>query len=147
MKRARVSGGDSKWHWRHQEPARPVKLCRCDEEGIVFRTSETDSSEGEIICEMNRLMGVGDTPMSEDPEGDMIECDAGPADWNVRIGQRNSPTQKKREDHEANHAPFRDWCSCCMTGRERTHYHTTKTRCENHSQRPPIANFGQSNEL
>ena len=41
-------------------------------------------------------------------------------DWRVRAGPRNKPTQKEREEHEATHVPFRDWCAHCMMGRGRT---------------------------
>ena len=54
-----------------------------------------------------------------DEEGDRIEDEgefAAP-DWRVRAGPRNKPTQRGREEHEATHMPFRDWCAHCMMGR------------------------------
>ena len=52
---------------------------------------------------------------------------------------RNKPTQKEREDHEATHVPFRDWCAHCMMGRGRTHHHVAKQKSEDQSRRPIIA--------
>ena len=48
-------------------------------------------------------------------------------DWRVRAGPRNKPSQREREEHEATHMPFRDWCVHCMMGRGRTHHHNCKT--------------------
>ena len=75
---------------------RPRKTCRSDEEGVLLRRPETGTGEGNINCELTEMMDDQDTPMSEDPEGDDIDCDAEPADWKVRVGcARNSPTQKE----------------------------------------------------
>ena len=41
-----------------------------------------------------------------------------PPDWGVRAGNRNRPTQKEKEEHEAAHVPFRDWCTL-LSGRGR----------------------------
>ena len=35
--------------------------------------------------------------MSDDPEGDGVECEVEPADWEVRVGPSNNPTQRERE--------------------------------------------------
>ena len=56
----------------------------------------------------------------------------------VRTGPRNKPTQKEREEHEAPHVTFRDWCTHCMMGRGRTHHHITKQKSEVQSRRPTI---------
>ena len=65
-----------------------------------------------------------------DEEGDRIdgEEDLAAPDWRVRAGPRNTPTQKEREEHEATHVPFRDWCIHCMMGRGRTHHHVTRPK-------------------
>ena len=60
-------------------------------------------------------------------------------DWRVRAGPRSKPTQREREEHEATHVPFRDWCAYCMMGRGRTHHHVTKQKSEDQSRRPIIA--------
>ena len=52
-------------------------------------------------------------------------------DWRVRAGPRSKPTQREREEHEATHVPFRDWCAHCMMGRGRTHHHVAKQKSEN----------------
>ena len=60
-------------------------------------------------------------------------------DWRVRAGPTNKPTQREREDHEATHVPFRDWCAHCMMGKDRTHHHVAKQKGEDQSRRPIIA--------
>ena len=57
----------------------------------------------------------------------------------MRAGPKNKPTHKEREDHEATHVQFRDWCTHCMMGRGRTHHHVTKQRSKDQSRRPTIA--------
>ena len=65
-----------------------------------------------------------------DDEGEGVECEgeAPTADWRVRAGPRNKPTAREREEHEATHMPFRDWCAHCMMGRGRTHHHVSKKK-------------------
>ena len=60
-------------------------------------------------------------------------------DWKVRAGPRSNPTRREREEHEATHVPFRDWCAYCMMGRGRTHHHIAKQKSEDQSRRPIIA--------
>ena len=60
-------------------------------------------------------------------------------DLRVRAGPRSKPTQREREQHEATHVPFRDWCAYCMMGRGRTHHHVTKQRSDDQSRRPITA--------
>ena len=57
----------------------------------------------------------------------------------MRAGPRSKPTQREREEHEATHVPFRDWCAHCMMGRGRTHRHVAKQKSEDQSRRPIIA--------
>ena len=88
------------------------------------------------------LNGIGEEhdDMS-DEEGDRIEDEgefAAP-DWRGRAGARNKPTQREREEHEATHMPFRDWCAHCMMERGRTHHHIAKQKSEDESRRPIIA--------
>ena len=66
--------------------------------------------------------------MSEEA-GDEVEGEGelAPPYWRVK-GPRNKPTQKEREEHEATHVPFRDWCTRSMMGRGRT-------QCSNHIRR------------
>ena len=56
-----------------------------------------------------------------DGEGDEVdgEEELTAPDWRVRAGPRNKPSQREREEHEATHVPFRDWCAHCMMGRGR----------------------------
>ena len=63
----------------------------------------------------------GDDRMSEEA-GDEVEGEGELAspDWRVRAGPRNRPTQNFREEHEATHVPFRDWCAT-LYGGHRTH--------------------------
>ena len=76
-----------------------------------------------------------------DEEGEEVdgEGEAGTADWRVRAGPRNKPTAREREEHEATHMPFSDWCTHCMMVRGRTHHHVSKKRSEDVSRRPMIA--------
>ena len=60
-------------------------------------------------------------------------------DWRARAGPRNKPTQKGREENEATHVPFRDWCAHCMMERGRTHHHVAKQKSEDQSRRHIIA--------
>ena len=62
--------------------------------------------------------------------GDRIDVWAGPS---------NEPTHKEREEHEATHVPFRDWCKHCVMGRGHTHHHITKQKSEDQSRRPTTA--------
>ena len=57
----------------------------------------------------------------------------------TELNARNKPTQKEREEHEATHVPFRDWCANCMMGRGRTHHRVAKQESEDQSRRPIIA--------
>ena len=74
----------------------------------------------------------------KDEEGEGVggQGEAGTTDWRVRAGPRNKPTAREREEHEATHMPFRDWCTHCMTGTGRTHHHLSKKRSEDLSRRP-----------
>ena len=113
------------------KPARPAALCRV---GAAVKKVER--------CEEIELNGVGEEcdDMS-DEGGDKIDDEeefAAP-DWRVRAGPRNRPTQREREEHEATHVPFRDWCAHCMMGRGRTHHHVAKQKSEDESSRPIIA--------
>ena len=53
-----------------------------------------------------------------DEEGEGVEGEAGTTDWRVRAGPRNKLTAGYREEHEATHMPFRDWCA--MHGGQRS---------------------------
>ena len=102
------------------KPVRPAALC------ILGAAGKTE------------LNGIGEEhdDMS-DEEGDRIEDEgefAAP-DWRVRARPRNKPTQREREEHEATHMPFRDWCAHCMMGRGRTHHHIAKQKSEDESRR------------
>ena len=79
--------------------------------------------------------------MSDDEGGEIDgeEEELAAPDWRVRAGPRSKPTQREREEHEATHVPFRDWCAHCMMGRGRTHHHVTKQKSEDQSRRPIIA--------
>ena len=75
----------------------------------------------------------------EEGEGGGGEGEAGTSDWRVRAGPGNERTVREREEHEATHMPFRDWCAHCMIGRGRTHHHVSKKRSEDLSRRPTTA--------
>ena len=106
------------------KPVRPAAFC------ILGAAGKTE------------LNGIGEEhdDMS-DEEGDRIkdEGEFAAPDWRVRAGPRNKPTQREREEHEATHMPFRDWCAHCMMGRGRTHHHIAKQKSEDESRRPIIA--------
>ena len=76
------------------KPVRPAELCRSK----AGRGEET---------ELNGFEEEHDK-MSDD-EGELAV-----PDWKVRAGPRSKPTQREREEHEATHVPFRDWCAHCM---------------------------------
>ena len=77
--------------------------------------------------------------MDDDPEGDEVEREVELAAWKVRVGLRYNPTQTERQEHNATHIRFGEWCTHRMMGRGRTHHHTSKHRSEDHSRRPTIA--------
>ena len=114
------------------KPIRPAALCRVGAAG----KKEVER------CEEIELNGVGEErdDMS-DEGGDKIddEEELAAPDWQVRAGLRNKPTQREREEHEATHVPFRDWCAHCMMERGRTHHHIAKQKSEDESRRPIIA--------
>ena len=114
------------------KPVRPAALRRGEtaEKGKVERNEETE------------LNGVEEERYEmSDEEGDEIdgEEELAAPDWRARAGPRNKPTQREREEHEATHVPFRDWCAHCMMGRGRTHHHVAKRKSEDQSRRPIIA--------
>ena len=114
------------------KPVRPAALCRGDtaENGKAERGEETE------------LNGVeeGRDEMSDEEGGEIDgEEELASPDWRVRAGPRNKPTQREREEHEATHVQFRDWCAHCMMGRGRTHHHVAKQKSEDQSRRPIIA--------
>ena len=76
-----------------------------------------------------------------DGEGEKIdgEEELAAPDWRVRAGPRNKPTQRERDEPEAPHVPFRDWCAHCMMERGRTHHHVAKHKSEDQSRIPIIA--------
>ena len=114
------------------KPVRPAALCRGEtaENGKAERGEETE------------LNGVeeGRDEMSDEEGGEIDgEEELAAPDWRVRAGPRSKPTQREREEHEATHVPFRDWCAHCMMGRGRTHHHVAKQKSEDQSRRPIIA--------
>ena len=110
---------------------RPAALCRC--EGAEHRKLEEIEETG--------LNGVEEGQDEMSDGGDRIDAEeklAAP-DWRVRARPRNKPTRKEREEHEATHVPFRDWCAHCMMGRGRAHDHVTNKRARISRVAPPRA--------
>ena len=133
MKLVRFSAGkDSEWLECHKQTCK-TKDTKC-------------SSGGEESCAEQELNGlvVGEGAITdEEGEGVDGEGEAGTVDWRVRAGPRNTPTAREREEHEATHMLFGDWCTHCMIGRGRTHHHVSKKRvrtCRRY-QRKPRTNF------
>ena len=133
-RRVRFSAGrDSEWSSRYRQ------ACKADSNVHTWSSGKEKYFER---CEERELNGIGEerNDMS-DEEGDRMEDEgefAAP-DWRVSAGPRNKPTQREREEHEATHMPFRDWCAHCMMGRGRTHHHIAKQKSEDESRRPIIA--------
>ena len=110
---------------------RPAALCR----GV------TTGSEKAGWSEEAELNGVEDESDGiSDEEGNEIdgEEELAAPDWQVIAGPRNKPTQREREEHEATHVPFRDWCVHCILGRGRTHHRVAKQKSEDQSRGPVI---------
>ena len=108
----------------------------------LVRSRTKCSSESKESCAEQELNGLGEgEDAMTDEEGEGVECEgeAGTALWRVRAGPRDKPTARSREAHEATHMPFRDWCAHCMMGRDRTHHHVSKKKCEDLSRRPITA--------
>ena len=107
------------------------------------------SCESEESCAEQELNGLeeGDA-MTDEEERVEVEGEAETADWRVREGPRSEPTAREREEHEATHMPFCDWCAYWMISRDRTQHHESKKSSEDLSRRPIIAmdyNFLQPN--
>ena len=71
------------------EPVRPGTKCN------------SEGEEGHAEQESNGLEEGEDAMTDEEGEGE-----AATADWRVRAGPRNKPTDREREEHEATHMPF-----------------------------------------
>ena len=72
-------------------------------------------------CEEIELNGVGEErDRMSDEGGDKID------DEEELAAPRNMPTQREREEHEATHVQFRDWCAHRMMGTGRTHHLAAK---------------------
>ena len=114
------------------KPVRPAALCG----GVTTEKEKVERSEE---TELNGVEEERDE--MSDEEGNEIdgEEDVAAPDWRVRAGPRNKPTHWEREEHEATHVPFRDWCVHCTVGRGRTHHHVAKHKSEDQSRRPIIA--------
>ena len=87
------------------------------------------------------MNGVEERDEMSGEEGDEIdgEEELAASDWRVRAGRRNKPPQREKEEHEATHVPFRDWCAHWLMGRGRTYHHVAKQKSEDQSRRPIIA--------
>ena len=112
MKQVQFSAGRaSEWSSRFRQACKAsAALCR----GV------TTGSETAGWSEEAELNGVEEERDGmSDEEGNEIdgEEELAAPDWRVRAGPRSKPTQREREEHEATHAPFRDWCAHCMMGR------------------------------
>ena len=84
----------------------------------------SEGEEGHAEQESNGLEEGEDAMTDEEGEGE-----AATADWRVRAGPRNKPTDREREEHEATHMPFpRLVHTQGMMGRGRTHHHMSKKR-------------------
>ena len=90
-------------------PVRPAALCR----GVTTENRKAGWSEE---TELNGVEGERDG--MSDEEGNEIdgEEELAAPDWRVG-GPKNKPTRREREEHEATHVPFRDWCVHCMMGK------------------------------
>ena len=105
------------------KPVRPAALCRSE-------AAEERKAESGKEVELNGVE-EGHEEMSDGEGGETDgEGELAAPDWRVRAGPRSKPTQREREQHEATHVPFRDWCAYCMMGRGRTHHHVTKQRSD-----------------
>ena len=105
-----------------------MRLVRCGSSvtNKPVRPGTKCSSGGEESHAEQELNGLeeGEDAMTDDEVGG--EGEAGTADWRVRADPRNKPTAREREEHEATHVSFRDWCTHCMMGRGRTLHHVSK---------------------
>ena len=132
MKQVRFSAGRDSGQAAFDKPARLAALCR----------GATTGSEKAGWSEEAELNGVEEERDGmSDAEGNEIDGEgvlAAP-DWRVRAGPGNKPTQREREEHEATHVPFRDWCVRCMVRRGRSHHHVAKQKSEDQSRGPVIA--------
>ena len=108
------------------KPVRPAELCKNEVERKI-------RTEREREAELNGVEEKQDKMSDEEERETDGEGVLAVPDWKVRAGPRSKPTQREREEHEATHVPFRDWCAYCMLGRGRTHHHTAKQKSEDQS--------------
>ena len=103
------AGRGSEWPNRFRPACKTATLCGGEETEINQR-DEIKTTE---------LNGVEERETTECQmkAGDGVGGELAPPDWRLRAGLRNGPTQKEREEHEAMHVPFTDWCTHCMMGR------------------------------
>ena len=128
-----TAGRDSEWSSRFRQACkagRIVQNCKADNANV---------SEKEVEMELNGVEQEEDRMSDEEGRETEGEGEVAAPDWRVRAGPRIKPTQREREEHEATHVPFRDWCAYCMMGRGRTHHHVAKQKSEDQSRRPIIA--------
>ena len=58
---------------------------------------------------------------------------------NFRRSPGGAPTKREREEHEATHIPYREWCECCVRARGRRHAHRhLKLSDEGRESRRPV---------
>ena len=135
MKQVQFSAGrDSEWSSRFRQAWKAGS--------IVQRCRLTENKKSRMEVKKQNWMELKKDVMrfqvkKEDEIDGEVELAA--PDCRVRVGHRNKPTQRKREEHEATDVPFRDWCVHCMMGRGRTHHHVAKQKSEDQSRRPIIA--------
>ena len=100
------------------EPARPAALCR----GVTAENRKVGRNEETELNGVQQERGE-----MSDEGGDEID---GEEELAVPIGEREQDpgTGRHKEEHEAAHVPFRDWCAHCMMGRGRTHHHVAKQK-------------------
>ena len=114
------------------KPVRPAAFCR-DE------TADKEKVERNAETKLNGVEEERDGTSDEQGNENDGEEELATPDCRLRAGPRNKPTRRDREEHEATHVPFRDWCAHSMMGRGRTHHHVAKQKSEDQSRRPIIA--------
>ena len=77
----------------------------------------------------------------DDEENQVEEAEGENSAVKFRRSPSGAPTQREREEHEATHIPYREWCECCVRarGRRRAHRSQELSDEDREKRRPVIA--------
>ena len=99
----------------------------------LWRGEEAQSGEMQIETDTHDRShgtGAGDVSLGAELEAGSVheeQEDEEAGEVKTRRAPKG-PTKKEREEHEATHIPYRDWCKHCVRGRAPNRQHSSKTK-------------------